>query len=207
MRRKLVFLSLAAVTLSAFPGLTAVQDVDDNGIDTVLIHPPFWASYSCTEHWAGQLPHLGDALGTDCAIAMLVEEDGREWMRYHASSGLNNEDWFGYGVDVLAPCDCEVVKIRSNPVENRPGHLGRPPATFVVFRRADQTSVLLAHLGDLQVEEGDLVRAGDIVGTVANNGFSRQPHIHIGAWRGDAALQIRFDQTRMRPPEDSLYPK
>lgn len=31
-----------------------------------------------------------------------------------------------------------------------------------------------------------------------DNGYSRQPHIHIGAWRDEVALQIRFDQKKMR---------
>lgn len=189
---------LGALSLYGVLGLAGVEDIDDNGIDTVLIHPPFWESYSCIEHWAGQLPHLGDALGTDCAIARSVKTGEREWMRYHAGEGLNNEDWFGYGRDVLAPCDCEVARVQVNSVENLPGILGQPPATFVVFTRADKTSLLLAHLGDLRVKEGDVVSAGEVVGTVANNGFSRLPHIHIGAWRGDVALQIRFDQRRMR---------
>ena len=58
--------------------------------------------------------------------------------------------------------------------------------------------MLIAHVKDVRVAEGDSVVAGEIVASVGNNGYSRQPHVHIGAWRGETALQIRFDQTRMR---------
>ena len=174
---------------------------DDNGIDYVLIHPPFSESYSCSEHWHGQLPHPGDSLGTDCTVGKLVEEDGRLWVREYKDRGLENDDWYGYGVDVLAPCDCTVAEIRINPEENLPGKLGKPPSTSITFERPDGTLILLAHLKEIQVSKGDTVSAGDVVASVGNNGYSRQPHVHIGAWRDTEALQIRFDQKRMRSAE------
>ena len=113
-------------------------------------------------------------------------------------SGLENEDWYGYGLNVLAPCDCTVANIRVNPEENLPGQLGKPPASSITFERSDGTLIFLAHVKDIQVSEGNQVNAGAIVASVGNNGYSRQPHVHIGAWRGKEALQIRFDQKRMR---------
>ena len=175
---------------------------DDNGIDFVLIHPPFFESYSCSEHWDGQLPYLGDSLGADCTIGKLVEEEGRTWVYEYQRSGRENNDWYGYGANVLAPCDCTIAKIRVNPEENPPGKLGKPPASSISFERSDKTLILFAHVKDIQVSEGDQVRAGDIVASVGNNGFSRQPHVHIGAWRGEVALQIRFDQKRMKSAID-----
>jgi murein DD-endopeptidase MepM/ murein hydrolase activator NlpD len=127
----------------------------------------------------------------------MVEEDGRLWMRDYKNSGQENSDWYGYGADVLAPCDCTVANIRTNPDENLPGQLGKPPASSITFERPDKTLILLAHVKDIQVSVGDQVEAGDVVASVGNNGYSRQPHVHIGAWRGEVALQIRFDQKRM----------
>jgi hypothetical protein len=49
-------------------------------IEAILIHPPYAQTYSCSEHWDGQFQYLGDALGVDCTIVNLVEEDGRIWM-------------------------------------------------------------------------------------------------------------------------------
>ena len=31
----------------------------------------------------------------------------------------------------------------------------------------------------------------------ATNGYSRFPHLHVGAWIGDSPLQIRFDLAAM----------
>ena len=53
--------------------------------------------------------------------------------------------------------------------------------------------VVYAHVRDVVVSIGDPVKAGDVVAKVGNNGYSRHPHIHIGAWKGDTPLQIRFD--------------
>lgn len=119
-------------------------------------------------------------------------------MREYQNSGADNSDWYGYGAEVLAPCDCTVVTIRINPEENKPGYLGKPPASFITFERSDGTHVLLAHVKDIRIEEQEVVKSGAVVALVGNNGYSRQPHVHIGAWRGETALQIRFDQTSMR---------
>lgn len=193
-RKALYSSSVSALAFS--PSMASQQD--DNGIPFVLIHPPFVESYGCSEHWQGQFSYLGDSLGADCTIGRLVEEQGRLWMRDYRNDGLENEDWYGYNADVLAPCDCTVARIRTNPVENQPGKLGEPPASAITFERSDGTFVLIAHVKDVRVAEGDSVAAGETVASVGNNGYSRQPHIHIGAWRGETALQIRFDQTRMK---------
>lgn len=162
-------------------------------IDAVVIHPLFRESFSCSEHWEGNLKGLGDELGSDCVIQQMVEADGRRWMRAYRGDGLANEDWFAWGQPVLAPCDCEVVQMRENPVVNLPGQMGKPPAAWVQFRRTDGVNVLLAHVVDVSVRPGELVRAGQPIAKVGNNGMSRHPHIHVAAWRGEQPLQIRFD--------------
>ena len=52
-------------------------------IESVLAHPPFAAYYACAEHRQGELPYLGDDLGSDCVVQKLVTEDGRTWARAH----------------------------------------------------------------------------------------------------------------------------
>lgn len=168
-------------------------------IQAILVHPPFAQSYSCAEHWDGQLQYPGDSLGADCTIGRLVEEDGRKWMRTYQGDGRQNEDWFGWEANVLAPCDCTVANVYINPETNPPGVLGKPPASSITFERADGIRILYAHIATPQVAVGDVVHAGDVVAKVGNNGYGRQPHIHIGAWRGKIAFQLRFDQTKMGP--------
>lgn len=166
-------------------------------IDVVTVHPIFNRPFICSEHWDGNLKSLGDALGSDRVIEQMVDEEGRLWMRPYRGNGQQNEDWFGWDGDVLAPCTCEVARVAQNKVVNTPGHLGKPPAAAITFRRSDGVHIVLAHVATVSVAPGTQVTAGDWVAKVGNNGMSRHPHIHIGAWKGDQPLQIRFDLAAM----------
>jgi murein DD-endopeptidase MepM/ murein hydrolase activator NlpD len=86
-----------------------------------------------------------------------------------------------------------VDTVHVNPVANKPGTLGTARASFIVFRRADGVRVLFAHVQDIRVRVGDSVVAGQMVARVGNNGPAILPHTHIGAWKDDQPLQIRFD--------------
>jgi hypothetical protein len=185
-----IFFLVAAMHLSA--ASASAQE-----ISVVVAQPIFAQPYSCTEHWQGNLKGLGDELGTDCVVQELVEVGGRTWMRAYKRDGSRNADWYGWDKQVLSPCSCEVVKISENRVVNRPGVMGKPPASFVVLKRDDGVYFLLGHVAKLTVKPGDKVDSGQVIAHVGNNGYSRQPHIHIGAWRGAEPLQIRFDQASM----------
>lgn len=165
-------------------------------LDYALAHRIFDDYYSCGEHREGELKSLGDNLGSDCVVQILEEIDGRTIAREYRGNGERNEDWYGWGRDVLSPCDGEVVRININEVVNQPGILGKPPATIVALKRDDGVHFLLAHLAAITVKVGDRVSAGQKLGVVGNNGYGRSPHVHIGAWHGETALQIRFDLRR-----------
>lgn len=194
----LFVLALTAVfTYSQAPAATS-RSATDAPIELATIHPIFNVHYSCSEHWEGQLPHPGDALGSDCIVYGGLPADGKSgFVRAFKTDGMTNEDWYGWGEPVLAPFDSTVAKININPVVNKPGELGKPPASFVAFKHADGTMVLVAHVADVTVKEGDSVKAGQPFAKVGNNGYGRAPHIHIGAWRGKTPLQIRFDLRAM----------
>jgi hypothetical protein len=185
-----------AVVLAIVPAV-AVAAEPAPSIEAVLAHPLFAEIYSCNEHPHGQLKSTGDALATDCYVERLVEEGGRAWLRQYRNSGLKNEDWFGWGVDVLSPCAGKVEKVRENAVTNEPGILGKPPASALVLSCDDGVHFVVAHIAAPVVAVGDSVAAGQKIAQVGNNGMSRHPHIHLGAWRGTEPLQVRFDQTKM----------
>ena len=165
---------------------------------TATIHPLFAEDYACQEHYEGQLAYKGDALGTDCFVTRLVEvAPERSFAVAYVNDGLANEDWYGWRAEVLAPFDGVVTRLSLNEVTNEPGRLGSPPASMIIFERDDGLSVLYAHIREPQVAEGDRVAAGQVVARVGNNGFGRNPHIHIGAWIGDEPLQLRHDLVAM----------
>ncbi|TNJ63030.1 M23 family metallopeptidase [Paenibacillus hemerocallicola] len=146
-----------------------------------------------SEHPEGQLPYLRDALGRDCVAMKFV--DG--WTRAYAGDGKRNEDWFGWNTDVLAPFEGKVEDVYINPKTNEPGMIDHSRSSSIVFSREDGVKVVYAHVREVGVYIGDAVKAGDVVCRVGNNGYSRHPHIHVGAWRGKEPLQIRFDLRAM----------
>jgi hypothetical protein len=167
-------------------------------IEEVVLHPLFAADFMCSEHFEGQLPYLGDALGSDCMVMGGLEGDGESgYMKLYRTAGKTNEDWYGWREPVLSPIAGTVDRVNINPVVNTPGQMGEPPASFVMVTAADGTHVLLAHVSEPAVKQGDVVQAGQQLGVIGNNGFARAPHIHIGAWRGNTPLQIRFDLRAM----------
>jgi murein DD-endopeptidase MepM/ murein hydrolase activator NlpD len=158
-------------------------------VDAVLLHPPVASLFSAVEHAAGELHHLGDALGVDCTVLQLF--DG--WVRPYEGDGTRNEDWYGWSEPLLAPLSATVDAVRVNEVTNSPGVMGAPPASAVTFITDDGIHVVYAHVQSVLVAPGDLVEPGEPIARIGNNGVCRNPHVHVGAWRGDAPLQIRFD--------------
>lgn len=66
----------------------------------------------------------------------------------------------------------------SNELDGKTGY-GR----FVKIRQRNGSNgfeTVYAHLHDVAVEEGDVVRAGQFIGTLGNTGFSTRPHLHFG---------------------------
>lgn len=166
-------------------------------IEALEVHPIFATWFLINEHYEGQLGELGDALGADCFVARLVEEQGRSWLRAYRGDGARNEDWYGWRAEVLAPISGEVVKIHENARTNDPGAFEPGIASYVVLRHDDGTHVLVAHLQEMAVQVGERVTAGQPIGRVGNNGNSRHPHVHLGAWRNGRPLQLRFDLRAM----------
>lgn len=189
-----IVLALGATAQAENPGKSGIDAATP--IEAVSIHRLFSGFFSCSEHYAGELPYLGDDLGSDCLVMSTLGPDDDEdgWFSsLYKTDGKTNEDWYGWGVPVLAPFDGKVEEVHINPVTNTPGKHNPTPASRIVFSRADGTHVMFGHVADITVRKGDEVRAGQAVAKVGNNGYARAPHIHIGAWRGKTPLQIRFD--------------
>jgi murein DD-endopeptidase MepM/ murein hydrolase activator NlpD len=88
---------------------------------------------------------------------------------------------------VLAPCAGRVVRAQDGAADGRPVDLASPTARAGNYAliRCGSFDILLAHFrnGSLRVTSGDLVRAGQPVGTLGNSGASDMPHLHIHAQR------------------------
>ncbi len=178
------------------PGLGDLAKPSDP-IREVTLAPLFHEPFACGEHPLGQLPGAGDALGTDCMIVGGATDETHGYNRFYRGLGEKNEDWYGWHKEVHAPFDSVVTFVHVNPVTNLPGSMGKPPASIILFQRADGLNVVYAHITDIRVKPGDHVRAGDVVALDGNNGFARNPHVHVGAYKGTEPFQIRWDLKAM----------
>lgn len=160
----------------------------------VKVHPIFNVSFVCSYHPEGQLAALGDALGTDCLVTSVkVDDQGVGWSTPYINGGTANEDWFGWNRPVLAPVDGTIVEVYINDNINQPGVMRPGRASSIVIARADGLRVVIAHVQAIRVRPGDTVAAGEQIARVGNNGFSRNPHIHLGAYRDGVAVPLFFD--------------
>jgi lysophospholipase L1-like esterase len=150
---------------------TLAYATGDTPIQTVEIAPLFYERFACTEHVNGELSDLGDALGSDCLVLGGMGAS-KGMMRFYRTNGANNEDWYSWHVEVHAPFDGVVIEIGINSITNTPGN---------------------AHLDDIRVHQGDHVGVGQVVALDGDNGTAKNPHVHVGAYRGKKPLQIRWD--------------
>jgi murein DD-endopeptidase MepM/ murein hydrolase activator NlpD/pimeloyl-ACP methyl ester carboxylesterase len=86
----------------------------------------------------------------------------------------------GFGWPVLAPADGRIVEVTDDYADNPPG-TNSDHANHLVIDIGDDRYVSMAHLahGSVTVQVGDLVRRGQPLAAVGNNGHSNEPHLHL----------------------------
>ncbi len=161
-----------------------------------LIHPIFKRYYVANDHFYGELPSVGDALGRDCMIASFIPEQF-DFFRLYTGDGSKNEDWFGWNAEVMSPVNGVVKKVHENATVNTPGVMNPSPSSIIIIEADDGANIMLAHVQNISVVEGQRVSEGETVARVGNNGFSRCPHVHIGAWKDNEPMQISFDSKKV----------
>lgn len=186
----------------------AVEASAQSDIEAAVIYPPMAARYQCSEHPLGDVDHVGDALGADCVVVRREGGPNGDLYVPFRGDGTRNEDWFSWREPVLAPFEAVVTLIHINPETTIPGQMGPGRSSAILFRRGledDPGAIQVAyiHVREVTVSVGDTVRAGQPVAVIGNNGSSFNPHLHIGAFRGElysdeaVPLQIRMDLAAM----------
>jgi murein DD-endopeptidase MepM/ murein hydrolase activator NlpD len=112
-------------------------------------------------------------------------------------SGAPLADYVGFGMPVLAPADGRVVAVTDSYADNPPGTNG-DHVNNVVVDIGGGRHVLMAHVkqGSVTVQVGDVVRRGQQIAAVGNNGHTNAPHLH---------LQVQASPTG-REDADRTYP-
>ncbi|HYM81279.1 MAG TPA: M23 family metallopeptidase [Candidatus Limnocylindria bacterium] len=134
--------------------------------------------------------------------------------------GATNEDFMGWGREILAPAAGRVVSARNDvPDNSKPGvfegknliELPNPDMAItgnhvLIDHGAGEFSIL-GHLqrGSVRVKTGDRVRQGQVLGRLGNSGHSQGPHLHYHLmadsvlFRSDG-LPSRFENTNVPSP-------
>lgn len=105
-----------------------------------------------------------------------------------AADPPSNEDFFGYGAELLAVADGTVVAAHDGMPENTP--FSGTTAVDITLETIAGNHVLLdiggayvmyAHLkrGSAKVRAGQAVKRGEVLGLLGNSGNSDGPHLHI----------------------------
>lgn len=183
-----------AAAAAAFNPMSLPRAKPAAHIPVVELAPVFHEPFVCGEHPYGSLHYVGDALGRDCFIVGGIDDEtGNGFPRPFRTLGVTNADWYGWHSAVHAPFSGQIIGVHENRMENTPGVSGKDLAGYIAFRRSDGLMVTYAHVTNVTVSVGQAIVAGQVVGVVGNNGHARMPHIHIGAWRGTTAYQIRWN--------------
>ncbi len=110
-----------------------------------------------------------------------------------------NENWLGYGAELIAVADGVVSRVVKGLPDNKPGEsppfpisLSDGAGNIVILYIGNGTYVLYAHLipgSNDHLEAGDFVKKGDLVGLLGNTGQSGAPHLHFQVMDGNSIAQ------------------
>jgi len=102
------------------------------------------------------------------------------------------------GTPVHAVADGTVLA--AGPFAEHEGRYG----TVVLIAHGGQPSSLYAHLDTTAVKVGDIVKAGQLIGSVGGTGFATGPHLHFEARQSDRQVDPQIDPQLMLAGLDQL---
>lgn len=100
-----------------------------------------------------------------------------------------NEDWYGYGLEIVSVADGYVVDVKDSIIDNEP--LSEQMAVringetiagnYVIIDIGNDLYALYGHLipNSLKVKIGDKIEKGQVIGLLGNSGNSDLPHLHF----------------------------
>jgi murein DD-endopeptidase MepM/ murein hydrolase activator NlpD len=144
------------------------------------LYPPFTGSWIVMTG--------GEPLGGTAQSNLLHQQYAYEFSRIDATGlrykndGKVNEDYIGYGKEVLAPANGTVVEIIDGIRENSPG-MRNPYAQIgnaIILQHSGNEYSVLAFLkrGSMQVKVGDRITRGQVLAQCGSSGNATEPVLH-----------------------------
>lgn len=124
------------------------------------------------------------------ALDGTVLNDG--WSPVKPGDGKHNDDYYGFGHDVIAPAAGTVVRVRDDRPDQPVGDTSDPayyapefkdggdPGNTIVIDHGNGEFSMIAHLqqGSVLVKTGDRVVQGQRLGKLGHSGDTDTPHVH-----------------------------
>lgn len=133
----------------------------------------FWGGTEVTQNYHVAYPNQ------KYAYDIMMVKDGKSYK----GDPKKNESYYVFGKEIIAPCEAKVVKVITGVHDNIPGELNPQQLTgnTVVLETQNKEYLLFAHLklGSVNVEEGQMVKQGDLLGQCGNSGNTTEAHLHL----------------------------
>ena len=175
-RRVHLATNVVVALLSGYLALQLVQ-LSDSPADAVVLDSPLAGDWFVLNGGHSVLLN-GHSPNENNAVDLLrIGTNGRT----HTGGGdAPLIDYAGFGWPVLAPADGRIVEVTDDYPDMPPG-TNSDHANHLVMDIGGGRYVAMAHLqqGSVTVRVGDVVRQGQQLASVGNNGHSNEPHLHL----------------------------
>ncbi len=104
------------------------------------------------------------------------------------------------GIDIAAPIGTPVYAALTGTVFAT-GNTDAVPGCYsfgkwVMLQHGDGINTMYAHLSEIDVSKGQLLRAGDLLGLSGMTGYATGPHLHFGVYASDGTKIMTLKQFR-----------
>ncbi len=100
----------------------------------------------------------------------------------YSGDGTKNENYYCFGLPILAPGAGTVLETENNVEDNIPGKMNpsQPMGNYVIIDHGNSEFSFLAHFknGSIVVKPGDKVKSRQLLGSCGNSGNSSEAHLH-----------------------------
>lgn len=144
---------------------------------------PFYGEWRISQGFEGAYTHR---IPWQHALDFHITEGGRS----HSGSGAAQNDYFCFGLPILAPAAAQIIRSRDDLPDVLPGEVDvvNNWGNFLLLRVAGGEHILLAHLkqSSLRVRDGEWVAAGQPLAACGSSGRSPEPHLHLHVQAGES---------------------